>query len=368
MLARVTGAGPHNRYLHADAVEIRRPAAGRRVAPCPAFRPGGCGGCDWLHATPEVSRELKQAVVVEAFHRFGPHPAPPAQQLAPIAVEPSDLGWRTRTNLAVDATGRAGLRIHHSREVVELEACPQLTDPAAGGAFARMWDPGCAPRWVSPRVGAPVLGVDLRGSVCETVNPAELSAGEGTLRGRSVELQVAVDGFWQAHTGAAEALTRQVGQFLQTRAGERVVDLYAGVGLFGLTLLAAEPTLRVALVEGDRAASRLSARNAKNVGQRRATVVCAPVEQWVRRAESLVGVQAVVLDPPRKGAGKAVLDRIAAAGPERICYVACDPVALARDAATLALRGYSMTDIAVFDLFPNTKHIESVALFTPTTG
>ncbi|MGV1005295.1 MAG: class I SAM-dependent RNA methyltransferase [Candidatus Nanopelagicales bacterium] len=346
--ARVTALGPQGRFLQADAVEILRPAAGRREPPCPAFRPGGCGGCDWQHASPELSRELKHAVVVEAFARFGPPRTPDPEQLRPLPVEPSDLGWRTRTNLAVTSEGRAGLRVHHSRDVVALDACPQLVDPGAGGAFTRRWPAGGNLRWVRPSgVGPDILAREASSQITESV------AGR--------VFAVAADGFWQAHRAAAALLVETVTEFVAPAGDERVIDLYAGVGLFGLTLAASRPGLRVTLVEGDRRAAGHARTNAAGI----ASVVWAPVEKWVRRPVVLTETDAVVLDPPRKGAGRAVLAALSAAAPARICYVACDPVALARDAATLCGLGYELTAIRVFDLFPNTKHIESVALFCP---
>lgn len=356
VLVEVTSLGPQSRYVFADAIEVLHASAGRRVPPCPAYHPGGCGGCDWLHATPELSRELKTAVVREAFARFGSADA--AEQVANLEVEviaPADLGWRTRANLAVDAAGHAGLRRHHSHEVVRLSGCPQLVDPSAAGAFGRGWRASDQVRFV-----ASWLGANSTETVAWAASEAAAQVVGEQVGGRQFE--VAGDGFWQAHRGAPAALVGEVLRHVVPAATGPVVDLYAGVGLFGLSLLdATAGAVPVTLVEGDRRAAGCARHNAAGA----ARVVAAPVEKWLRGSDALAGVAAVILDPPRAGAGRAVLTTIAAARPGLICYVACDPVALARDSAILERVGYQLASLRAFDLFPSTHHIESVAAFRP---
>ena len=161
------------------------------------------------------------------------------------------------------------------------------------------------------------------------------------------------------HPGAADALVGHVRRMLDPRAGERLVDLYAGVGLFGVSLAGAVAGgVEVTLVEGDRRACELAAENA---GDLPVTVVRAGVDRWVTRPGALEGVDLVVLDPPRTGAGAAVVAAIAAAQPRAVAYVACDPVALARDLATFGDHGYVLDELIALDLFPTTHHVECVA-------
>jgi tRNA/tmRNA/rRNA uracil-C5-methylase (TrmA/RlmC/RlmD family) len=146
---------------------------------------------------------------------------------------------------------------------------------------------------------------------------------------------------------------------LDPRAGERLVDLYAGVGLFGLSLSGAVAGgLDVTLVEGDRRACELARVNA---GDRPVTIDRAGVDRWVTHPGALDGVDLVVLDPPRTGAGAAVAAAIAAARPRAVAYVACDPVALARDVATFREHGLVLDELIALDLFPTTHHVECVA-------
>jgi tRNA/tmRNA/rRNA uracil-C5-methylase (TrmA/RlmC/RlmD family) len=204
----------------------------------------------------------------------------------------------------------------------------------------------------------------------------ELAAGR--------EWWVAADGFWQVHPGAADVLVGHVRRMLAPVAGERLVDLYAGVGLFGVSLAAGVAgALSVTCVEGDRRATELARRNAAallpvssqrpSISSRDDTgtpgpaveVVRAPVDRWVARPGALDGVDLVVLDPPRVGAGDAVVQAVAGARPRAIGYVACDPGALARDLATLGAAGYRLVELVGLDLFPTTHHVECVALLHP---
>ncbi|HEX6888160.1 MAG TPA: hypothetical protein VF143_08635, partial [Candidatus Nanopelagicales bacterium] len=307
-----------------------------------------------------ASRELKAAVVREALARFADVRLGPELVVEPVGDpatgEPLDwLGWRTRGTLSVDAAGRAGMRAERSHEVVVGPGCPQLHAALAPlGLFQRRWEPGSRVGFVAPTGGAP-LRFEAGHAPAEPVT--ELAVG--------ASWRVAPDGFWQVHPGAAGALVQHVAAMLGPRPGERLVDLYAGVGLFGLSLSrlvgsdAQGQSLAVTLVEGDRRASELAAVNA---GDLPVTVVRAPVDRWVARPGALAGTDLVVLDPPRVGAGAGVVGALAAARPRAVAYVACDPVALARDVATFQVQGYRLEHVVALDLFPATHHVECVAL------
>ncbi len=365
VVAEVTSVGRRGRFVRADAVEVLTAAPGRRTAPCPVA--ARCGGCDWQHATPGASRALKAAVVREALQRFAgvalpegfdvrevPFPATAGpEQPVTAALRAGGLGWRTRGTLAVDGRGRAGFLGPRSHEVVATDRCPQL-DPRLGSLdlFARPWPAGGRVRFVVPGQGEP--------AAFPTDAPP---AGPILERAAGRDWWVAADGFWQVHPGAADALVGRVGRMLGACPGERVVDLYAGVGLFGLSLQqAAGGTLDLTLVEGDARACDLARRNAGSLPVR---VVRASVDRWVAQSGALAGVDLVVLDPPRVGAGRVVVEAVAAGGPRAVAYVACDPVALARDLATFAACGYRLVGLVALDLFPTTHHVECVAHLSP---
>jgi tRNA/tmRNA/rRNA uracil-C5-methylase (TrmA/RlmC/RlmD family) len=236
--------------------------------------------------------------------------------------------------------------------VVVAGACPQL-HPAlhAVGLFDTNWPPGSRVGFVAPALGAP-LAFPEGSPPTEPIR--ERAAGR--------EWAVAADGFWQVHPGAADTLVGHVRRMLAPRGGEQLVDLYAGVGLFGLALAHGVPDLAVTLVEADRRACALAEQNRQGLA---ASVVHAPGDRYVAGPDGLAGADLVVLDPPRTGAGHRVVGAIAAARPRAIAYVACDPVALARDLATLAGLGYRPAEVVALDLFPTTHHVECVAHLEP---
>jgi tRNA/tmRNA/rRNA uracil-C5-methylase (TrmA/RlmC/RlmD family) len=350
---RVTSLGRKARFVRADAVEVLLPSPDRRPAPCPVALQ--CGGCDWQHATPAAQRRLKAEVVREAMTRFAGIALPEEFTVAAVvdpgaaqdALAAEGLGWRTRGTLGVDRSGRAGFLGHRSHRVVVGGQCPQLhprLDPL--DLFGRTWPDGRL-GFVSPSVGEPLAFPES--------DPPTAAITE---RADGRPWSVAADGFWQVHPGAADALVGQVRRMLDPRDGERLVDLYAGVGLFGVSLAGASGGVEVTVVEGDRRACELAAENA---GDLPVTVVRTAVDRWVARPGALEGVDLVVLDPPRTGAGAAVVAAIAAAQPRAVAYVACDPVALARDLATFDDHGFALDELVALDLFPTTQHVECVA-------
>lgn len=361
--ARLTEAAPEARFWRADAVEVLRPSADRVAAPCPAAGPGGCGGCDWQHATLAAQRRLKAHVVAEQLRRLaGLTVAAPAE---PATPDETGLGWRTRVRLAVDASGRAGLRVHRSHTVLPLPDCP-LAHPALGLAdlLGRPWPAGSEVTVVGGDAdgSAPTVVVTKDGSSARVSGPArrhEHAAGR--------TWTVTGSGFWQVHPAASTVLVAAVKQVLAPRPGERILDLYSGVGLFAGSLAAhLGPHGAAVAVEGDRDAVRDARRSLHDVPTVR--LVHAPVRRYLTSAAAPDRVDLVVLDPPRSGARAAVCAEVARRRPRAVAYVACDPASLARDTAVLAEHGYALTSLRVLDLFPMTHHVECVAGFEPVAA
>ena len=182
------------------------------------------------------------------------------------------------------------------------------------------------------------------------------------------------DGFWQVHRGAAATLSRAVQDLIDGDLfdpGAANLDLYGGVGLLAAAVGDRfGDAVRITTVESDaRATEHAGANLADWVGAR---AVTARVDRFLDDlAEGSTAAErarlhdaTVVLDPPRSGAGRQVVDRLAELRPRQLVYVACDPVALARDVGLLRERGYELADLAAFDLFPNTHHVEAVARLT----
>jgi tRNA/tmRNA/rRNA uracil-C5-methylase (TrmA/RlmC/RlmD family) len=169
------------------------------------------------------------------------------------------------------------------------------------------------------------------------------------------------DGFWQSHVDAPRVLVETVLAMARPRPGERVLDLYAGVGLFAAFLLdAVGPDGTVVAVEGSGVACNLLHLNVPE-----AVVERGRVDRVLASAYD-EPFDVVVLDPPREGARRRVVEQIVDRRPRAVVYVACDPAALARDLATFAELGYTLRELRAFDLFPMTHHVECVALITKT--
>ncbi len=313
VVVEITEGTDGDTFWRGDAVEVAEPSPDRVEPPCPYAGPGLCGGCDFQHVSLGRQRSLKSDVVREQLSRLAGLEL--EVTVEPVPGEPpheqDGLRWRTRQRYVELPGGRRGMRKHRSHDVVEVDDC--LIE------------------------GAP---------------------SDHTVRG--VHFEVAGDGFWQVHPGAPEVLVETVLDFLGPQPGESVLDLYAGVGLFARFLSDAVGSGRVTLVEGDTAACERARVNVPG-----ATVLAGDVGE-VLTDWPPDPVDLVVLDPPREGARRVVVEAVAARRPRAIAYVACDPAALARDLAILAEHGYRLERLRSLDLFPMTGHVECVALLGRT--
>jgi tRNA/tmRNA/rRNA uracil-C5-methylase (TrmA/RlmC/RlmD family) len=319
VVVEVTEGGDGDSFWRADAVEVLEASSDRVPPPCHYAQPGGCGGCDFQHVAPAAQRALKAAVVREQLSRL-------AGLDLDVEVElvPPTLRWRTRMRYVELPDGSRGLHEHRSDRVVAVDDC--LID-------ARFGDEG------DPSI--------------ETV-----ATSYGTH-----EFSLAPEGFWQSHVEAPRVLVEAVMRALRPAPGERVLDLYAGVGLFAAFLSdAVGPTGKVVAVEGAREACRHAAANLSRDQVRAPTTVEHGTVDRVLAASYDEPFDLVVLDPPREGARRKVVEQIVDRAPRAVAYVACDPAALARDLATFAELGYPLRALTAFDLFPMTSHVECVAL------
>ena len=344
-VVRVAVTEEKSSYLRADVVEVIDASPQRVTAPCPHAGPGKCGGCDWQHVDLAEQRRMKAAVVAEQLQRLAGIER--EVDVEPVPGERDGLHWRTRMRFAVDRHGRLGLHRHRSHQIEPIEDCliavPEVDVPAL---VERSW----------PREAEVTVDISNVGERAVAVGPHQETVQE---RAAGRDWRVPVGGFWQVHLGAADLLASTVVSLAQPAAGEQALDLYAGVGLFAGALAAAG--VSVTAVESERRAAAAARRNLADLD---VTVVDGRVDHWLPRAT--IAADVVVLDPPRRGAGRAVTEAIAALRPRVVVYVACEPAALARDTATLAECGYALGELKAFDLFPMTAHVECVAAFTPT--
>ena len=375
------------KFARADAVEILQASPDRVEPPCPHARPGGCGGCDWQHASLPAQRALKAAVVAQQLRRLaGIEREVTVEALAGGSSDNSKrsdnsktgLGWRTRVQFAVRSDGVAGLRAHRSHDVVDVGECliahPGITGLGLTGQ-----------RWPGLTGVAGVVGDDGRavivsgGKTTVSYDNDEKTAvlrrgGNGgltALAGRTYLSQhaagrrwrVNAGGFWQVHPDAADALAAAVLAALAPQAGDGVLDLYCGAGLFaGVLAEVVGESGTVVGVEGDAAAVRDARHNLAASGLRWTRVHRGDVAAVLRRG-GLPPARLVVADPPRAGLAREVIAYLADAsnGAERFAYVSCDPATMARDIARLAACGWTLADLRAFDAFPMTHHVECVA-------
>jgi tRNA/tmRNA/rRNA uracil-C5-methylase (TrmA/RlmC/RlmD family) len=341
-VVEITEGTDHDRYWRGDAVVVESPSPDRVAAPCPVAGPGLCGGCDFQHVALPAQRALKAEVVREQLVRLGRldpgHPLLAALEVEPVPGDLDGLRWRTRVRFATAPDGRRGMRKHRSHDVVPVEDCLIARTDAR------------QPDAMQPDE------LEVPGPLVETDRGSHAFA-------------VPADGFWQVHPGAPRVLVETVMDLLGPKPGERALDLYAGVGLFARFLIdAVGPSGEVVAVEGDEAACR-HART--NLGLDEVEGIVHPAEVTWGRVDTVLAAahdeswDLVVLDPPREGAKREVVEQVVARSPRAVAYVACDPAALARDVETFAGHGYTLDRLRAFDLFPMTHHVECVAVLAP---
>jgi tRNA/tmRNA/rRNA uracil-C5-methylase (TrmA/RlmC/RlmD family) len=341
VVVQITEGTEGDRFWRGDAVRIDAASPDRVAPPCPVAGPGLCGGCDFQHVAVPVQRDLKTSVVREQLVRLGrlPVDSPLVTGLrveaVPVPGRPDDgLRWRTRQRYAALPDGQPAMRAHRSHVLVPLEDCLIAAEEAR-----------------------PPASLVEEGAPRPSRDPV---THEVTAAGQAHTFTVAADGFWQVHPEAPRVLVEAVLDLLAPRPGERALDLYAGVGLF--TRFVGETTgARVVAVEADRTACQHARANLAAL--KAAVVECGPTDR-VLRAGYDEPFDLVVLDPPREGAKRAVVEQVVDRRPRAVAYVACDPAALGRDVAIFGEHGYELTAVRAFDLFPMTHHVECVALLT----
>ncbi|GAA1131040.1 TRAM domain-containing protein [Microbacterium natoriense] len=351
-------------FWRAETVEVLEPSEHRRphvwaeadVSRDPDDR---AGGADLGHIALPHQRTLKKQVLAEALDRFagGGIEAPEIE-----AVDSGDgTGWRTRVSLHVDDDGIVGPYAARSHRVIPVSSHPLARPAAAQAALALQGGKPGRIDLVEPGDGrVRIIRHEDSGRMPQRGRRRDPEVVYETVGDR--RFQVDAGGFWQVHPRAASVLDAAVYGVLDGHVDEASThyDLYGGVGLFGATLGDLGATDVVTVESSKRATAHAS----ENLSSIDATAVTARVDRYLASLPSNANAGAVVLDPPRAGAGRAVVDALHALAPDAIAYVACDPVALSRDLGTFRGHGWTVSTLRAFDLFPHSHHFEVVALLT----
>ncbi|WP_282847894.1 class I SAM-dependent RNA methyltransferase [Microbacterium oxydans] len=369
LIAPQEGADADTRsFWRAETIEVLEASEHRRphiwaeadVSRDPADRPGGA---DLGHIDLDHQRELKRRVLTEALDRFaGKGLVAPEIE----AVESGDgRGWRTRVTLHVDDAGVVGPYASRSHRVVPVTSYPLARPAIAAAALALQGEAPGRIELVEPADGT--VRVIRRE---ETERAPRVQRGfrkrpapeviQETVNDRRFDVDST--GFWQVHPRAASVLDAAVYGILDGHVDEEKThfDLYGGVGLFAATLADLGGTDIVTVESSARATQHAAA----NLAPLEVDAVTARVDRFLATRKGGGRAGAVVLDPPRAGAGRQVVEAIHGLAPDAIAYVACDPVALARDLGTFRTLGWNVDRLRGFDLFPHSHHFEVVALLT----
>jgi tRNA/tmRNA/rRNA uracil-C5-methylase (TrmA/RlmC/RlmD family) len=379
--ARISEAR-HGSFWRADTVEVLTPSEHRRphvwaAASVDRDPDDRAGGAEFGHIELGYQRALKASVISDALSRMAKLELSPVVEAAPGDEVPGGeapegtpgLGWRTRVRLQVAEDGTVGPYAARSHRVIAVDDLPLATAAVAAAAPLHSSFPGAR--------SVDVIGPSAGGEIVFPNEPGAASASRShVIRERVGEREFELDarGFWQVHHQAAGVLTRAVQDAVDDASFDPSaanLDLYGGVGLLAAAVGDRfGRTTKITSVESAANATDFAARNLADwIG---AAAVTGRVERYVARAAAQASAvergrqraATVVLDPPRSGAGKAVVGSLLALEPAQIVYVACDPVAFARDVALFAAGGYEVRALRAFDLFPHTHHVEVVARLT----
>lgn len=348
------------RYARGRLLRIVNPSVHRVEPLCSCYM--RCGGCRMQHIEYGHQLELKRRQVAEAFGRIaGVSEAP----VLPVVPSPRPFGWRGKAEFHLargrDKSVRFGLMAQASHEIVEIKRC-EIVEESINRKYRTFRDllrsggfRGAGDRQLiwSDEPGEPPTGLFTGGG-----HPPDVVR---IVLGR--RLTVPGQGFFQANVALVGGLVDRVIEMAGLSGGERVIDAYAGAGLFSLFLGPLAASLWA--IEGDPEAVRCAGINLARGGLPQATPLCGDVaDRLAELVRSGQKADLVLVDPPRDGCGERVLEGLAALLPGRIVYISCNPATQARDLRFLTGYGYRLDLIQPLDMFPQTGHIEAIASLT----
>ena len=384
-------------FVRGTAARILAASSVRTDPPCRYF--GTCGGCQWQHVAYPAQLDWKRRILEELLVRVGKLEGVP---VAPVIDPGAPWEYRARAQFKVIGGARPCLGFHRreTNRVVDIDRCPLLDARLNGLLYAlrRMKHPSffslfqrLREAWVALGTGTGEMLLSLfaraqdRGALrllfhtLQAAAPAlrgvVLLEGDPRQAPRIVDwcgsqalceevgdarFRIGATAFFQVSGLAAARLTSLVLEAAALTGTERILELYSGVGTFSIPLAAR--ARHFVGIESNTAAASDGEVNLRQNGCGQARIVPAQVEQALPGVAADGPWDVVVLDPPRQGCSRGVLDRLVSVQAKRLIYVSCDPSTLARDLSVLIRGGYRCTSLRPIDLFPQTFHLESVAL------
>ncbi len=337
-----------DRFARGHVRRVLAASADRTTPVCPHF--ARCAGCQYQHVTYEAQLRAKEAQVRALLQRIGGVSDPPVH-----AIVPSPQPWQYRSRITLHGPGKpAFVGLDHS-DRIELDACPIAQEEL--NRALQDWNEAHpdglpAERDLSIRMDADDMAYCDTGEEKRWLNQTLLTH----------RFKVPQRSFFQVNQSVADQLAEWLLARIQAAGCHTLIDAYAGVGVFGL--LAAEHVQRVIAIEADEDAVRAGRKNAEKLGVKQIDWLAARVERGLQDVlASVEGRDALcLLDPPRIGCQPEVLKQLIAHPVHTILYVSCSPDRLARDIKRLTAADYRLVEVQPFDMFPQTAHIEAVAV------
>lgn len=342
--ARILKSAPGKKAWFAEAIEVIESSSHRVEPICKYFGPQGCGGCDFQHADIDYQLLLKEEILIEQMSRLAKLDT--KDLIKSHQLNPKDYNWRSKIRLAPNSLGKLGYRKFRSHEIVAIDKCPIAVDE------------------INSKLESDLdLVFKFEQELISTTDGVlDLTAREDhkvTSVIHDISFVHMASGFWQSHKQAATKLSELVIENIESH--ESALDLYAGVGIFGRLLLEQKKISYLTSVELDKVANSCAKENLANFSHAKA--INSSVEKFLSTNKAEFDL--VILDPPRKGIGERDAIKIAQIAKQKIIYVSCDPASLARDARVLTQSGWRLSHLDLVDAFPQTHHLETVAVFVP---
>lgn len=380
-------------WTRATVTKVIEASPQRIEAPCPYFRDHDCGGCEWQHMADVYQRNTKLDIVAQLMNDAG-------IDHRPETIHVLDEPWRYRHSAAIALGKGAGFRKRRRQSVIPIHNCP-ISHPAISGLLAMLNDwyaDGVYPDlrgkvWVEVKVvgtpDAPILQLVIGGiGGMDLPNRPELHpladklaalpevvsvtykhpSGETRPYHGPIASIIAVGGepfvlpagsFFQTNLDLVPRLIARIESLTALGPEDTAADIYCGAGLF--TLFLARRAGHVVAIEVDPAAIAAARETARLWGLTNIDFFAKPAEKAM---DLLPDLALALVDPPRSGLDPRVTDAILAKRPRQFVYVSCNPVTLARDLHIFIAGGYTLRTLELFDFFPQTSHVESLAYLT----